>query len=29
MKVLDRQKLGVINKTRSKVFGWCGISRQY
>jgi len=24
MKTLDRQKLGVVKKTRSKIFGWCG-----
>jgi len=24
MKTLDRQKLDVVNKTRSNIFGWCG-----
>lgn len=24
MKTLDRQKLDVINQTRSNLFGWCG-----
>jgi len=24
MKILDRQKLDVINKTRSNIFGWHG-----
>ena len=23
MKTLDRQKLGIVNKTRSNIFGWC------
>ena len=26
MKPLDRQKLNVVNKTRSNIFGWCGQS---
>ena len=24
MKILDRQKLDVVNKTRSNIFGWRG-----
>ena len=25
MKILDRQKLDVVNKTRSNIFGWRGL----
>jgi hypothetical protein len=28
MKILDRQKLDVVNKTRSNIFGWRGSSRR-